>query len=327
MIITYILLFVGIFSLTAILSRIFIPVLKSLKMGQKILDIGPRWHKSKEGTPTMGGITFIISSLVLGAIALTILKLLGFKINIWLIIINYLFALLNGLIGIIDDLAKLKKKQNQGLKAWQKYLLQFILSIAYIVVLIRLGYASTEVYIPFFKKTFDFGFVYYPFMVLLITGIVNSVNLTDGIDGLASSVTLIVSVFFIIASVILSNEESTFLAIILLGCTSGFLVYNFHPAKIFMGDTGSLFIGGMVIGLAFMINNPIIIIFVGIVYICEALSDIIQVSYFKLSHGKRIFKMAPIHHHFEKCGWGEIKIVVVFSLVTLAFCIISIFGL
>ncbi len=315
--------FVSSLILTAIILRVLIPILKSRKMGQKILDIGPRWHKSKEGTPTMGGLSFLISFAVIATIAVTASIYFKTADNIEMIIITGAFALGNGLIGIIDDRTKFSKGKNEGLLSWQKYLLQLILCFVYLFFLKKYDIISTSVYIPFIKQTLDFGLIYYPFAVILITGIVNSVNLTDGIDGLAASQTAIVSAFFSVVAFINQSISLGIFSGIIIGCCLGFLVYNFYPAKVFMGDTGSLFLGAAVVGMAFISSNPLIIIAVGFIFICESLSDIIQVFYFKLSHGKRFFKMAPIHHHFEKCGWTEIKIVAVFSLVTLIMCIIS----
>lgn len=316
-----------VFLITAYASKVMIPILKSLKMGQKILDIGPRWHKNKEGTPTMGGISFILASIIVFAAVSVVLYIKGEDADIGKMILCMLFALVNGLIGFIDDFAKIFKKQNQGLKAWQKFFLQLLAAGLFLFFMKVFGYVNGAVYIPFVGMKIKLGFAYYIIMIVLITGIVNSVNLTDGIDGLASSVTFVAGGFFTVASIALCNMSSLILSALVVGSTLGFLVYNFYPAKIFMGDTGSLFLGGMVVALAFMIDNPLILILVGVIYICESLSDIIQVGYFKISGGKRIFKMAPIHHHFEKCGWSENKVVFVFSFVTFVFCIIAYFGI
>ncbi len=315
------------FVLTVVFSRILIPILKSHKMGQKILDIGPRWHKSKEGTPTMGGLAFIAASLITFVGVLVYATIKGQFAKSPKLIICVLFAFANGLIGFIDDYAKFFKKQNQGLKAGQKYLLQLLAAGLFLLTLKLFGALNTGLYIPFVDKTIELGWFYYVVALLLITGIVNSVNLTDGIDGLASSVTFVVGAFFAVAAFKFTGYITvTIVSGLVVGSTLGFLVYNFHPAKVFMGDTGSLFLGGLVVAMAYLIDNPLILIPVGIVYICESLSDIIQVAYFKITHGKRFFKMAPIHHHFEKCGWSENKIVAIFSLVTLAFCVLAYFG-
>lgn len=315
------------FIITAVTARILIPKLKSMKLGQQILDIGPRWHKSKEGTPTMGGISFIIASLItfilLAVIAFHNGDFEGFEKAL----IVLLAATLNGAVGIVDDLTKFKNHRNEGLTASQKYLLQLICAGAFLAALKLTGNLSTGLYIPYVGVTLELGIFYYIFSILLITGIVNAVNLTDGIDGLASSVTLAVGAFFAVAAFTLGLLPEAVLSGVTMGACLGFLVYNFYPAKVFMGDTGSLFLGGMVVGTAFALGNPLIVIVVGIIYICETVSVMMQVSYFKLTHGKRIFKMTPIHHHFEKCGWSELKIVGVFSLVTVIAGVIAFFGL
>lgn len=317
------------FALTALGSKWIIPRLKSIKMGQKILDIGPRWHKGKEGTPTMGGLTFIGATLFTLIAALIAVRFLlpEAEPQIGKLTVCIGFAILNGVIGFIDDLTKFSKKQNKGLSPAQKYLLQLVIAGGFLFAMTRMGYISNVLHIPYLNLDLNLGFFYYIFMLILITGIVNSVNLTDGIDGLASTVTFVVAAFFSVASFVLGSFSTMLASALLVGATLGFLTYNAYPAKIFMGDTGSLYLGGFVVALAFMIDNPLILIPVGVIYICESLSDILQVGYYKLSHGKRIFKMAPIHHHFEKCGWSENKIVCVFSIVTLIFCVLAYFGI
>lgn len=316
---------VVVFALTAIVLHYLIPVLASRKMGQKILEIGPRWHKNKEGTPTMGGISFIIAAVIVGAALCIYLSVKnGFSASARLVT-TLAMAAASGLIGIIDDRAKLMKKQNEGLTAPQKFLLQVAVAALYLLGMYFCG-STTEMYIPFVGVSIDLGFFYYPIALLLLCGIMNSVNLTDGIDGLASSVTFVVSVFFAVCAAVMKNTELSGIAGIMTGAVLGFLVYNFYPARVFMGDTGSLFLGGLCVGAAFLMDNPLIIVVCGIVYIAETASVMLQVGYFKLTHGKRLFKMAPIHHHFEQCGWSEIKIVTVFSLVTAAFCVLAWFG-
>ena len=305
--------------LTAGISRKLIPFLKGKKMGQKILDIGPRWHKSKEGTPTMGGIAFIVAALVVFGIVLGVGLALGCVENFGMILAVALFALANGLIGVVDDLAKFSHGQNKGLSAKQKYLLQLVVTALFLAGGAYLGYIKTSLSIPFVNISIDLGVLYYVFSLILITGTVNAVNLTDGIDGLASSVTMVVCVFFSLVGLMIMPELSLLAACGIGGCL-GFLFYNFYPARVFMGDTGSLFLGGLVIGMAYAVNNPLIIVLVGLIYMIETASVMLQVGYFKLTHGKRLFKMSPIHHHFEKCGWSEIKIVSVFSLVTFVAC-------
>jgi len=235
-------------------------------------------------------------------------------------VFTFVFAFLNGAIGFVDDLAKFTKKENQGLTAGQKYLLQLVIAILFVVSLAVTGNITTELYIPFISLSLNLGYFTYVIYVILITGIVNSVNLTDGIDGLASSVTFMAAIFFAVAAFVMSSLPEAIISAITIGSCLGFLIYNFYPARVFMGDTGSLFLGGLMIGLAFLCGNPLIILPVGIIYLCESGSVILQVASFKLTH-KRIFKMSPIHHHFEMCGWSEIKIVTVFTVVTFVFSV------
>ncbi len=317
---------IGIFGLTVLISRIMIPILRSHKVGQKILDIGPRWHKSKEGTPTMGGICFITAILLVISVFSIVSAINGFSDEFIPMALTLGLATLNGVVGYIDDYTKLIKKQNEGLKPWQKAFLQFIAAGIYIFAMSATNNIDTDIYIPYFNINIELGNVYYIFMILFIVGMVNAVNFTDGIDGLASTVTFVVGGFFAVAAFVTQNLSLVLISASIIGGTLGFLVYNFHPARVFMGDTGSLFLGGMIVGASFMINKPLILLPVGIIYIIEILSVVIQVSVYKLTH-KRVFKMSPIHHHFEKCGWSENKIVLVFSLVTLIFCIIAWFGL
>lgn len=317
----------GVFFATWFILRKLIPVLKSRKIGQKIYDIGPRWHKGKEGTPIMGGLGFIISSVIAFAVLFAVYVYYGRAEELYSAALTLIMALLNALIGFFDDYTKLIKKQNQGFKAWQKFLLQLIVAAAYIWAMSACGFMNTALYIPYFGLTLELGVAYYLLAVFLLTGMVNAVNLTDGIDGLSSSVTAVVAVFFSVCAFHFVRPELAVLPATVVGGTVGFLMYNFYPAKIFMGDTGSLYLGGMVVGMAFMLGNPLIIVVAGLIYIVEVASDILQVAYFKVSHGKRIFKMAPIHHHFEKCGWSEVKIVLVFTAVTIVTCIAAFFGI
>ena len=314
------------FLLTVILSRCIIPILVAKKAGQPIRKEGPQSHMSKAGTPTMGGIAFILAI----AMALT-------GISIWYAIsakqnelipmaLTMALAVMNGMIGFFDDYKKLVKKENEGLKAGQKFTLQVLAAIAYVVLLKVLGYIDTSIHIPFTTINVELGAVYYIFAVILIVGVVNSVNLTDGLDGLASTVTLVVAVFFSFLAFSYLDSSLGMISAVLVGAMLGFLIFNHHPAKVFMGDTGSLFLGGAVTGAAFMINEPMIIIIAGGVYVFEAVSVILQVGFFKMTH-KRIFKCAPVHHHFEACGWSEVKVVTVFSLVTALLCVLAWFGI
>ncbi len=315
------------FVLTVVIARRVIPILKSKKMGQPILEIGPRWHKSKEGTPTMGGIAFITAMLIVSAAALVISALLGKSESLLPLLPTLGLALAGGLIGVIDDRAKLLKRQNEGLRAYQKFLLQLIAAALYLIVMRLCGWLETTLIIPYIDVELKLGAGYYVVALLLITGMINSVNLTDGIDGLASSVTLVIGVFFAVLAFVWSEPSLGLWSALVIGGTLGFLVYNLYPARVFMGDTGSLFLGGLVVGGAFMLGSPLLVVIMGIVYIIETASVMLQVAYFKLTHGKRIFKMTPIHHHFEMCGWSEIKIVTVFSLVTVLACALAYFGI
>ena len=316
------------FVLTVAAARYVIPKLKSKKMGQPILEIGPRWHKSKEGTPTMGGITFIFAMLVTTALVLLAAVVIDGNIDALMPFLPTLgLGLANGLIGMIDDHAKLLKKQNQGLKAYQKFLLQVIVAAIYLIAMHVITGPETALVIPYFDVELELGAFYYIIALLLITGMVNGVNITDGIDGLAASVTMVIGVFLGVVACIWHDGALGLSGALIIGGTLGFLVYNFYPARVFMGDTGSLFLGGLVVGSAFMLGSPLLVVVMGIVYIIETASVMLQVGYFKLTHGKRIFKMAPIHHHFEMCGWSEIKIVAVASVVTAAACVLAYLGL
>ncbi len=317
--VSYFLTLIFTFVVTVVAARVFIPVLKSVKMGQKILDIGPRWHKSKEGTPTMGGLFFIAASLV------PVIACAVWQRN-YLLVINYLFVLFNGMIGFIDDYVKFFKKRNEGLTAIQKLVLQFAVAAAYMYALHLSGTLSTSVRIPFADASLDLGAAYYIIVLVGIVFTVNSTNLTDGIDGLCAGVTAVGMVFFSVIAFKSVNVEAGVMSAAMLGGALGFLVYNFHPARVFMGDTGSLYMGAVVCSLAMMMDIPIILLFVGIIYYIESVSVMIQVLSYKLTK-KRVFKMTPIHHHFEMCGWNEVKIVFVFSIVTAIFSAIGCFGI
>ena len=317
----------GVFFVTWLILRKLIPVLKSRKIGQKIYEIGPRWHKGKEGTPIMGGLGFIIATIIGIAVISGVYLYFGKEkelLGVWL---TLALALLNGLIGFFDDYTKLIKKQNQGFLAWQKLLLQLLVAAAYLWAMSACGFIDTALEIPYFDIELELGIFYYFFAILFIAGMVNSVNLTDGIDGLCSSVSAVVGAFFAVVAFVMLRPELAIFPATVIGGTVGFLMYNFYPAKIFMGDTGSLYLGGAVVGMAFLIEEPLIIMIAGIIYLIEVASVILQVGYFKITHGKRIFKMAPIHHHFEKCGWSEVKIVGVFTLITAIACVLAYLGL
>lgn len=313
------------FILTAILSHFIIPILRKKHIGQSIRAEGPSWHQGKAGTPTMGGICFIIAMIVVGAVmAIVCVKRDGEDMLPFAMAM--LLALLNGIIGLFDDYCKLLKKQNEGLKAHQKFFLQCLTAAAYVYVMKLLDYVDTSVHIPFTNIEVELGIIYYVFAMLTIVGMVNSVNLTDGLDGLASSITFVVAAFFSIVAFTLLNTPLAIFGGLIVGAMVGFLLFNRHPAKVFMGDTGSLFLGGAVTGAAFMINEPLIIFIAGGVYLFEVISVMLQVWSFK-TRSKRIFLMTPVHHHLERRGWSENKIVIVFSLITAALCVVAYFGI
>lgn len=316
------------FAVSAVLGKFLIPFLRKIKFGQTIKENGPVWHKSKQGTPNMGGFMFIIGSVVGILVGFILLKVL-WKEPLGLSAVNSVklfgglgMALIFGFIGFLDDYIKDMKKRNLGLNAKQKLIMQFFMAVAYLLSVYLAGDTSTTVIFPFFGQL-DLGFFYYVIMILFILFLSNAVNLTDGIDGLAASVTFLVCISVLIMSGVLGLLGIGVYASALAGGLLGFLIYNFHPAKVFMGDTGSMFLGGSVLALGFGINLPVLILLFGIIYVVEAMSVVLQVISFQTT-GKRIFKMSPIHHHFEMCGWSEGKIVGVFSLVTLVGCIVSI---
>jgi len=304
------------FLVALVLGPVMIPWLRKLKFGQEILEIGPNWHKKKSGTPTMGGFMFIVGICV--SVGASLLAKFDIRLAMMLAI-----SVGFGIIGFVDDYVKVVKKRNLGLTAKQKFALQAILSIIYIIVLKETGSLNTEIIIPFMKNPITLPWwIYIVFILFVVTGTVNAVNLTDGIDGLATSITVIVAMFFAGAAVLFKSSAEAIFAMALLGGCLGFLIFNKHPAKVFMGDTGSLFLGGAISVMAVGLGMPLILIICGFVYLFETLSVIIQVTVFKLTK-KRVFKMSPIHHHFEMCGWREVKIVSVFTLVTVVLCVIS----
>ena len=320
---TYILSFIVAFGVAVIAGQILIPVLRRLKAGQSIREDGPTWHMSKQGTPTMGGLMFIL------AVAVAIFVAGGDLIHrgYWNHVYVFLFALVFGIIGFIDDFQKLRHHANEGLTAPQKFLLQLAAAIAFTVLLRQQGILSPNLYIPFLGTELILPWVVYMiFAAFVMVGTVNAVNLTDGIDGLATGVTIPVALFYLAVSAWYGQQDLMVISAALAGGLSAFLIYNFHPAKVFMGDTGSLFLGGMVCGMAFALDLPLVIPIVGLVYVVEVLSDIIQVVYFKKTHGKRFFRMAPLHHHLEMGGWSETKLFCVFSGVTLALCVLAFVG-
>ena len=310
------------FMLTIMLTSVVLPRLVRAHAGQKILEIGPSWHKTKEGTPTMGGIAPIAAVTIATVLFAVVLgRTTSESLAPWLL--TLLFALANASVGILDDLTKLRHSQNRGLSPAQKLILQSGIAAAYLSLLRIRGVCNTDVHIPFTDKMLSMGWFWYPFFFLTILWFVNCANLTDGIDGLASSVNAGIGSFYFLWSVLLRNPSLMLCASSLVGGALGFFVYNRHPARIFMGDTGSLFFGGMVVGCAMISPSPLILFFVGVAFLLEGLSVVLQVVYYKLSHGKRLFKMAPLHHHFEKCGMSEWGIVILFVLLTVLFSAIG----
>lgn len=316
------------FALSALLGPIVLPWLHKLKFGQSILEIGPSWHKNKQGTPTVGGIIFIIPIII-------VTLLVGMKSMFSTdkrLLYAVIFVLLCGGIGFADDFIKIVRKHNQGLTVRQKTVLLTAVITLYVAAMFFSGYITTDFYIPFFSVSLHLSYFYFLLIIPFLFFFVNSVNLTDGLDGLAASVTLPYTTAFIFVAVVFNaagrgNVGLGVLAASAVGGLLGFLIFNFHPAKVFMGDTGSLFLGGLVIALAMSYDLPYFILLGGIVYLIEGLSVVMQVSYFKLTHGKRIFKMTPIHHHFEMCGWSEVKIVAVFTVFSLIACACALWGI
>lgn len=310
-------------AITAVSGFFILPWLKRLHCGQTIKEIGPTWHNKKQGTPMMGGFMFILGSLMGTVIAYTTLRIAMPDLaqstgvhQLVLLAVTVLTTIAFSLVGFIDDYLKAVRKQNLGLMARYKVVMQVAITTLYLISLHLLGVLSTSVSLPIFGVV-DFGLAFYPIAYLFIIFMVNAVNLTDGIDGLASSVTFVAMLGFMTAATLLGYYALGLFGAAVAGGCAGFLCWNFYPAKCFMGDTGSMYLGGAVVTLAFGIGRPELLLLFGIIYIAEAGSVVIQVLYFKLTHGKRIFKMTPIHHHFERCDWSEIKIVGAFSMVTL----------
>ena len=308
-------------ALTAGVGYLLLPVLRALKAGQSIREVGPTWHNSKAGTPMMGGLMFIIGSVIC-----LLFSIPGMKDYSVFYVLG--LGLCFGLVGFLDDFCKAKFKRNLGLTSLQKALLQMAVSALYLYLLYKQGTLVSSIYIPFVNVSLEVHLLVYIFFAMfVIVGCVNAVNLTDGVDGLCGSVTVPVMVFFAAAAIAMGKWDLALLPAVLLGGLIAYLFYNWHPAKVFMGDTGSLFLGGIVCGLAFALNMPVILIFVGFVYLMETVSVILQVGYFKLTHGKRLFKMSPIHHHFEMCGWKEVKICLIFTAVSAVMCALAWLGI
>jgi phospho-N-acetylmuramoyl-pentapeptide-transferase len=329
----------GAFGITALLGYPVIPWLRKLKFGQIILDIGPKWHKHKQGTPTMGGMMFIAGIALSAATA--------FAANVWLglglfdvpdigvftlrtsreitikLVAGLIMAVTFGLLGFADDYVKVVKKRNKGLSISQKSVLQILISVGYLYSLYLAMHKSPYTVIPFVGSV-HLGWFFWIFGFCVLYATTNAVNFTDGVDGLCSSVTVTAGVALAVIAVMRGLFGAGVLAAAMVGGCAGFLVWNRNPAKVFMGDTGALFLGGLLIAITFALDMPIILLLVGLVYVIEGMSDVIQIGYFKLTHGKRIFRMAPFHHHLERGGWNEKKITLVLSLVNLIGCIAGI---
>ncbi len=306
------------FAISVVLSPIFIPFLKKLKFGQFVRDDGPQSHLKKSGTPTMGGIIILISIVITSLIYIKDYKE----------IIPVLFVTLGfGLVGFLDDYIKVVMKRSLGLRAWQKMLGQTVVTGIFAYYLLNVMNLGTEILIPFTNgATWDLGILYVPFLFVTLLGTVNGVNFTDGLDGLASGVTVLVATFFTVVAIGTGSGIHPITGAV-VGSLLGFLIYNVYPARVFMGDTGSLALGGFVAAAACVLKMPLFILIIGMIYLVEVLSVIIQVTYFKMTGGKRIFKMAPIHHHFELCGWSETRVVAVFSIITAILCLIALMAL
>ncbi len=309
---------------TGLLGFLFVPLLRKLHYIQPIRNSGPSWHASKSGTPTMGGLMLILGSLAALLVPYFMLtsEIPEMTAGNWqeagkAMSIAVGFAVINGLIGFVDDCVKVWKQRNKGLSVRAKLLLQLIVVVGFLLVLQQNGIFTTWVQLPGVGLV-DLGIAFYPLSYLLMLGIINGANLTDGVDGLASSVTFLIAAGFLVICSLLGWFDLGLFGAALAGACAGFLLWNFHPAKIFMGDTGSLFLGGAVVGIAYAMGHPELLLLLGLVYLVEAASVLLQVTWFRITKGKRLFKMAPLHHHFELSGWSEVKITAWFSGVTLA---------
>lgn len=318
---------VGSLLLTLLFGALLLPILRHFKLGQSIREDGPFWHKNKEGTPTMGGICFILAFLLCTAGYAIFYGVKGEGRHLIPLALSVLFAFGNAAIGFVDDYCKLIRKQNEGLTERQKMLLQLVWTAAYLAMMRITGHLETALHIPFIHVDVELSWFAYVLYLLVLVGFINATNLTDGLDGLASSVCAVVCVFMILYAGKIGDAGVAALSASLLGGMLGFLVFNHHPAQMFMGDTGSLFLGGVIMGCAVMAGQLLLFVIAGFVFVMDMLSSLIQRYYFKLTHGKRLFKMAPVHHHFEKCGWNEWQIVGLFTGVSVLFCLLAYFGI
>ncbi len=320
------------FVITSVSGIWLLPMLRKLKFGQTILDIGPKWHKDKEGTPTMGGLMFIFGIVISVVVSFMLLRFstsYGDRPDSVILQARLLYGLMLaiafGLIGFFDDYLKIVRKHNEGLTPNQKLFLQILFGCAYLLLLHISGTRSTVLIIPFWGSI-DIGVFYYPFALFAILALANAVNFTDGLDGLLSSVTFVAGIAYMIITCVLGMWEMGVMAAAMSGGCLGFLMWNAYPAKVFMGDTGSLFLSGLIIALAFGTGLPLFVVLIGIIYVVEAASVVIQMTYFKITKGKRIFKMTPIHHHFEMSGYSEVQIVTAFTLITAAGSALAVFA-
>ena len=317
--------FALVFLLTVVLEARLIPILRRRHAGQPILEIGPAWHLSKAGTPTLGGLAFILA-VAAGAILLCGIALWrGEGVRLQLILVVS-YAVLGGAIGLFDDWRKLTKRQNEGLSASQKYFLQLLLSALFLFAAEMSFGLQKSIPLPFTDIVIDLGIFYYPLALLYLTGIMNALNLADGVDGLLSSLTGVLAAFLILFGASMTERNALAIGAVLLGAALGFLCFNAHPAKVFMGDTGSLFLGAMVGGYGMISPSPLMLLIACGVFVIEAASVLLQVIWFKISGGKRLFRMAPLHHHFEKCGWSEGRVVAVFSAAGALFALLAYCG-
>ncbi len=320
------------FLLTLLFGYIVLPVLRRKKAGQYINEFAPESHQAKAGTPTMGGISFVPAFLVAVAAAVVYWSAGGQTDALIPVALVVLYALGNTVIGFVDDYFKLNRRQNEGLTEAQKFLLQVVFAAAFIAMMRITGHLTTALHIPLLDVTWQLGWLAYPIYLVVLVGFVNATNITDGLDGLAASVCATVAAFVVLFAALRGERELAVLGAALFGCMPGFLAYNRHPAKMFMGDTGSLFLGGVLMGCAVMAGELLLFVLAGFMFVIEMLSSLLQRLCFKLTArltgtGRRIFRMAPLHHHFEKCGWREVGIVALFSLVSLGFCVLAWLGM
>lgn len=304
------------FILAYLLGKILIPILHRMKYGQSIREEGPKAHMKKQGTPTIGGLIFIISTFIV-TILYSVFYVKTLKNDAVIILLIFLAF---GFVGFLDDYLKIRRKKNLGLRAYQKMIL--LMLITFVIYVFSKDTLGTNLYIPILNININLYYLYLPFLFIYFTGVTNAVNLTDGLDGLATTVTIIVLIFLFLISFVFGKIDIGIFAFILIGSLMAFLIFNVNPARVFMGDTGSLALGGAVAAISFLLGIELVLVLAGIIYVIEALSVIIQVVVYKFT-GKRVFKMAPIHHHFEHLGWSENKIVYVFGAITLIACIIS----